>query len=155
MNSMPCKREAEIIHALHSGSWPAELLGHKQQCPDCRQALHVSQALRSDAATLQLRSGPPAAMPVWAAVRRRQKIAALDRATRLLSALKIAGLLYALVFIAWSLRSLPALAGVSVLPGLNGKALTDSIAGAAFAVVCICSGLWYALRRDRLPKAEL
>lgn len=147
---MRCEREGETIEALRSGSWPDELLAHCGQCADCRQARLVASALHRDADQLQARSGPPPAMRVWAAVQRRQRIAALERATRFLRILKIAGVVYAAVFFFWSLHSLRGLALGSLMPGLNGRALNESILAAGLAVVFIGSGLWYALRRDRL-----
>lgn len=146
---MRCEREGETIRALRSGSWPSDLLQHHEHCPDCRQTRQVAQALQQDAAPLQSHSGPRPAVHVWSAVQRRQKLAAFDRATRFLRLLKVAGILYAAVFVLWSLRALPGLPAESFLPGLTGKALSDSLAGAGLAAIFVCGGLIYAMRRDK------
>lgn len=150
MNAMPCKHEGEMIAALRSGAWAAELLEHCSGCSECRQTRLVAEALHRDAEMLQASSGPPPAVRVWAAVQRQQGMAALERATRFLRVLKVAGVVYAAVFLFWSLRSLPNLAPGSLLSGLNGRALNESMIAAGLAVLFIGSGLWYALRRDRL-----
>ncbi|MBB6143342.1 hypothetical protein HNQ77_001286 [Silvibacterium bohemicum] len=149
MSAMRCKFEGEMIRAQRSGAWPAALLRHKDACADCRQALEIAPALRSDAAKLKARAELPPAMQLWAAVQRRQRVSALDRAERVVRVLKGAGLLYAVIFIAWGMRALSAHAGESMLPGLTAKTMTESIAGAGFAAVFVCSGLWYAVRRDK------
>jgi hypothetical protein len=153
MTAMQCKFEGETIRAYRSGSWPAELVQHCAQCPDCRESLQVAQTLLEDAGRLNLpsaiHSGPPPAPQVWSAVQRGRKLAALDRATRILRVLKVAGVIYAAVFLIWTLQTLPGLAPQAILPGLTGKALTDSVAGAGFAAIFVCGGLVYALRRDR------
>jgi hypothetical protein len=150
MNPMPCRYEGEMIQALRSGAWPAELERHREECADCRQALALAQALHEDAARLHLHSGPPPAAQIWAAAQRQEKNAALQRAAFVQRVLKIAGWVYAAVFLAWSLRSLPHLSGDPLRASLNGKILTDSVMGAAFAAICVCGGLWYALRNDGL-----
>jgi hypothetical protein len=144
-----CEREDETIRALRSGSWPSDLLQHHEHCLDCRQTRQVAQALQQDAALFQSHSVPHPAIHVWSAVQRRQKLAAFDRTTRFLRLLKVAGILYATIFVLWSLRALPGLPTESLLPGLTGKALSDSLAGAGLAAIFVCSGLIYALRRDR------
>ena len=149
MSAKRCKFEGEMIRAQRSGVWPSVLLRHKDACADCREALEITQSLHSDAAKLEARAELPPAMQVWAAVQRRQRVSALDRAERVVRVLKGAGLLYAVIFIAWGMRALSAHAGESMLPGLTTKALSESIAGAGFAAVFVCSGLWYAVRRDR------
>jgi hypothetical protein len=152
MTAMQCKFEGETIRALRSGSWPAELVQHCGECPDCREALQVAQALLEDAGGLNLpsaiHSGPPPAAQVWSAVQRRRKLAALDGATRILRVLKVAGVIYTAVFLLWVVRTLPGVATESVLPALNGKALTSSVAGGCFAVLCVVSGLFYTLLKD-------
>jgi hypothetical protein len=73
-------------------------------------------------------------------------MAALERATRFVFALKIAGLVYAAVLALWGLHAL-AVRGV-LLPGLNTASLNATMAGAGLAVLFVSGGLWYALRRD-------
>lgn len=152
MTAMQCKFEGETIRAYRSGSWPAELVRHCAQCADCRESLQVARALLADAGSLDLpaaiHAGPPPAAQVWSAVQRRRKLDALDRATRVLRVLKIAGVVYAAVFLLWAVRTLPGVAAESVLPALNGRALSTSVAGGCVALLCVVSGLFYTLLKD-------
>jgi hypothetical protein len=149
MSARRCKFEGEMIRAQRSGAWSSSLFHHKEECSHCREALRIAEVFRADAAVLEAHVTPPPPMQVLAAVQRRQRMAAFDQAARVFSILKYAGILYAAICVLWGLHSLAAHAGESVLPGLNGKVLTESIAGAGFAAVFVCSGLWYAVRRDR------
>jgi hypothetical protein len=150
MNAMPCKFEAEMIRAMRSGNWSATLLDHREHCPDCREAIFVAEAMQHDSAWIQARAEPPSATQVWALSQRRQREAAMERATRWVRILKIAGWLYAAIFVVWGLRLLPSFATDTLLSSLNGKPLDESVAGAVFAAICVGSGFWYAVRRDRL-----
>jgi hypothetical protein len=147
MSAMRCKFEGEMIRAQRSGAWTSSLLHHKEECADCCEALRVAEVFRADAAALE--AAPPPAMQLLAAVERRQSMAALDRAAQVFQVLKFAGILYAVIFIAWGLHALSVHAGDSVLPGLTAKSLGASIKGTAFAAVFVLSGIWYAVRRDR------
>ena len=146
---MRCKFEGEMIRPQRSGLWPSSLLHHKEECSHCREALRIAEVFRADAAGLEAHVAPPPSMRVLAAVQRRQRMAALSQAARVFSVLKYAGILYAAIFVLWGLHSLAAHAGESVMPGLNAKVLTESATGAGFVAVFVCSGLWYAVRRDK------
>ena len=149
MNAMSCKFEAEVIGALRTGNWSASLLDHKEHCPDCREAILVAEAMQQDAAWIQAKAEPPSVSQVWALSQRRRREAAMERATRWVRILKVAGWLYASIFVVWGLHLLPRLASDSFLTALNPKALDESVAAAVLAAVFIGSGLWYALRGDQ------
>jgi hypothetical protein len=150
MNAMRCRYENEMIRALGAGALSESLMEHQKGCADCRDAIVVAQALRRDAGDLAARLSPPRSAQVWAAAERHRRMAALERATRFVFALKIAGLIYAAVLVLWGVRTLAVRA--VMLPGLNAGSLNATITGAGLAVLFVGGGLWYALRRDeRLP----
>ena len=79
---------------------------------------------------------------------------ALARATRFLRAMKVAGVVYAVVLVAWGVYALAGHGGMTVpmtVPGLDAKSLNATIGGAGLAVLFVGSGLWYTLRRDERP----
>lgn len=143
---MPCKRESEMLRAMRSDEWPAELLSHREVCPDCRETLRVGGLFRRDAAALA--PDIPPATQVWVEAQRRQRMAVLERTSRIFLALKVAGALYAIAFLIWGLHSLAGAADSALLPAFSGKVLEATVAGIGLAVVCVGSGLWYALRGD-------
>ena len=152
MNAMRCRYESETIQALKSGALQSgtcseTLIQHQQNCVVCREAIVVAKALRQDANKLAARYTPPPSGQILAAAERHRRIEALARATRFLRILKIAGLVYVAVFVLWGLHSLTGHGGIN-LPGLDGKSLNTALEGAGLAVICVGSGLWYALRRD-------
>jgi hypothetical protein len=149
MNAMPCQFEAEILRTLRSGNWSAALLDHKEHCPDCREVILVAEAMQQDAVRLQLQAEPPSVTQVWALSRRRQREEAMERATRWVRVLKLAGWLYASIFLVWGLRLLPKAASDSWLTVLNPKALDESVAAAILAAIFVASGVLYALRSDQ------
>lgn len=144
---MRCQYEAELIRALQTGEYSESLLQHERNCADCREAMMLARALRQDASDLAARYSPPSSGQIWAAAERHRHMAALARATRFLSVLRIAGLVYAVGFVGWGLYTLAARA--IPLPGLDGKSLNAVMEGAGLAVLFAGSGLWYALRGDR------
>jgi len=146
MNAMRCRYENEMIRALQTGAWSESLIEHQKNCADCRDAVVLAQALRRDANDVAARYAPPPSAQVWAAAERRRRMAALERATRFVFALKIAGLIYAAVLVLWGVRAL-AVHGV-IVPGLDSKLLNTAIEGAGLAALLVGSGLWYTLRGD-------
>ena len=150
MNPMGCKYEGETVRALRSGSADDELLRHQHGCPHCREVLRMAAALQRDAIELDAACAPPRAVQIWAAAERRRRTATLERAALVLRALKASGMLYAVIFLLWGLHWLAGATGGLSLPGLDSRALAITLEGAVLAVLCIGSGFWCALRRDRL-----
>jgi predicted anti-sigma-YlaC factor YlaD len=146
MNAMRCRYESEMIRALKTGSLSESLIEHHESCSICREVAVVAQALLRDAGDLAARHTPPLPSQILLAAERRRRMAALERATRFVFALKIAGLVYAAVLALWGLHAL-AVRGV-LLPGLNTASLNETMAGAGLAVLFVGGGLWYASRRD-------
>lgn len=146
---MPCKFEGEMIRALRSGAWPSELLRHKETCADCREALRLAEVFQADAAVMSARAELPSAMQIWAAVENRRQSAALGRAMICVRILKVSGLAYALLFALWAAHALGGLHGMA-LPHLDGTAWNASIGGLVLAVICLGTGLFFALRGERL-----
>jgi hypothetical protein len=148
MNPMSCKYEPETIRALQDGSPGDELLRHQSTCPECRQALWLAQAFQKDAGRLTASCAPPQAAQIWATAEHRRRTAALERAALILRALKASGMLYAAIFVLWGLHWLAGLKSSFLLPGLDAKALTTTLAGAGLAACFVITGLCYVLRRD-------
>ena len=147
---MRCRYESETIRALQTGACSESLREHQKSCADCRDAVVVAQALRRDASDLAARHTPPASATIWAAAERHRRMMGLARATRFLRAMKVAGVVYAAVLVAWALYALAGHGGMTV-PGLDAKSLNATIIGAGLAVLFVGSGLWYTLRRDERP----
>ncbi|HYK34608.1 hypothetical protein [Alloacidobacterium sp.] len=143
---MRCKYESETMRALYTGAPSNALIEHQKNCTDCRETVLVAEALRQDASDLASRNTPPSLAVVWAEAERHRQMAALARATRFLNILKIAGVVYGVVFIFWALYSLAA-HGLT-MPGLDVRSSNAVIEGAGLAMLFIGSGLWYTLRRD-------
>ncbi len=80
-------------------------------------------------------------------------MAALERATGFVFALKIAGLIYAAVLVLWGAHALAVRGGV-IVSGLDPKLLSATIEGAGLAVLLVGSGLWYTLRGDKRGSAS-
>jgi len=146
MIAMRCRYESEMIRALKTGALSESLIEHQRNCSICREVAVVAQALLRDAGDLAPRYTPPLPTQILAAAERRRRMAALERATRFVFALKIAGLIYAAVLVLWGVRALAA-RGL-VLPGLNAGSLNATITGAGLAVLFVGGGLWYAMRED-------
>jgi predicted anti-sigma-YlaC factor YlaD len=146
MNAMRCRYENEMIRALKTSALSESLIEHQKSCSICREVAVVAQALLRDASDLAPRYTPPLPTQIFAAAERRRRMAALERATRFVLALKIAGLVYAAVLALWGLHAL-SVRGV-MLPGLDAASLNATIAGAGLAVLFVGGGLWYALRGD-------
>jgi hypothetical protein len=143
---MPCKRESETLQALRSKEWPAELLLHRENCPDCFEAFRVGEIFRRDSADLPAEF--PAARHIWVEAQRRQRIAVLERTSRIFLALKVAGVLYAIAFLIWCLHSIAGVTSSTLFPTLSRAVLVETILGVGLAVLCVGSGLWYTLRGD-------
>jgi predicted anti-sigma-YlaC factor YlaD len=146
MNAMGCGYEDETIRALETDARSASLIEHQKSCASCRDAVLVAQALRQDANKLAARYTPPSSVQMWATAARHRRMAALERASSFVFALKIAGLVYAAVLIVWGVHAL-VVRGI-VPPGLDAKWLNATITGAGLAVLFVGSGLWYTLRGD-------
>ena len=147
---MRCRYEGEMIRALKTGALSESLIEHQRNCSICREVAVVAQALLQDASDLAPRYTPPLPAQILAAAERHRRMAALERATRFVSALKIAGLIYAVVLALWGLHAL-AVRRV-LLPELDAASLNATIEAAGLALLFVGGGLWYALRRDeRLP----
>ncbi len=134
---MRCRYESETIRALQTGACSESLREHQKSCADCRDAVAIAQALRRDASDLAARHTPPASATIWAAAERHRRMMALARATRFLRAMKVAGVVYAAVLVAWALYALSGHGGMTV-PGLDAKSLNATIMGAGLAVVTLC-----------------
>lgn len=147
---MRCRYENETIRALQTGVCSESLRAHQKSCADCRDAVIIAQALRRDASDLAVRHTLPAAATILAAAERHRRMMALARATRFLRAMKVAGVIYATVLVAWGVYALAGHGGMTV-PGLDAKSLNATIIGAGLAVLFVGSGLWYTLRRDERP----
>lgn len=147
MSAMRCRYESETIRALQTGVLSEALIEHQKRCADCRQEVMVAEALQWDARGLAIRYTPPSSGQIWAVAERHRRTAALARATRFLLALKIAGMVYAVVFVLWGLHALAA-HGIPA-PWLEGKSLNTVMEGAGLAMLFVSSGLWYMLRGDK------
>jgi hypothetical protein len=76
-----CPREAELVDAIASGTWPTcadpELCAHVDHCPVCADVLAVAAAMREEHALACREARVPSAAVVWwrAQVRAREEAA--------------------------------------------------------------------------------
>ena len=137
---MKCEREQQVIDATRNGLWTSSLRAHLRDCALCGQTEWIAASLQENAATLERQLDLPPAAMVWRRAQTRQRVDALQRATRrpFLIVGALSGL-YAAVLLLWGFLQLPQ--SVSRLlvtsPGLTGDV---ALAGAALSAILVIVG---------------
>jgi hypothetical protein len=150
MNRNQCEREREVVTALRTSVWTAELSGHVRSCAVCGEAKQVAESLLHFATMLRIEHEPSSADRIWRRAQAQRQEMVLRRATRPLIFMKTLSLGCVVVFALWLLRdglSSPDFRGW--LHGWAGTGLESAVVGAAIAVVCIALGAFYLLRQGR------
>jgi hypothetical protein len=116
-----CPREAEVLRACESGTWPTDLADHVSRCDACREVQAVARVLREavdaeDAAQL------PTAHDIWWRAQWQARQEARARAMRPLDRMERAEPLVALVAVV----ALLVLRGDVLLSQLTGWATSNS-----------------------------
>ena len=150
MNQSRCERECEVVGALRTGVWTAELSGHVRSCAVCGEAKRVAESLLYYATMLRVEHEPSSADRIWRRAQAQRQEMVLRRATRPLIFMKTLSLCCVAVFALWLLRGglfSPDLRGW--LHRWAGTGLESPVVGAVIAVACIALGALYLLRQSR------
>jgi hypothetical protein len=144
-----CEREIEVVDALRTGAWTAELDGHLRTCAVCAETRVVAGSLLRSAAALRMEQRPPLAGQVWRRAQTRKQEMALRRATRPLIFMRAVSIVCVIAFAAWLLRSFWRFADRGLIGGWGAMTAQTAAAGAAIAVACIAAGAWYLLHEGK------
>jgi hypothetical protein len=147
MNRNRCEREIEVVDALRSGVWNAELSGHVGSCAVCAETKRVAGSLLQYASVLKVESEPAMANRIWRRAQAQRQEMILKRATRPLIFMRTISLGCVAAFAAWLLRGFSH-PGYGEL--LRGWDLVGAPAlGATVAVLCIAVGAGYLLHEGK------
>jgi hypothetical protein len=144
MKRIWCEREADVVEALRKGSFSDELRGHIASCAICAETQPVAQMLLKTASLLRAAHEPSAAGLVWRRAEARKKEIALKRAARPLIFMRVVGVAYVFLSVAWLLRTFGRSVSIGRIPDWNVLPM-DVFAGVAIAAVAIGIGAWYLL----------
>jgi hypothetical protein len=137
---MKCVREQQVIEATRNGVWTSLLSAHLRDCALCTQTELIAKSLQENAATLQRQVDLPPAAFVWRRAQTRQRLDALQRATRrpFLVVGVLSGL-YTVVFLLWGILHLPqsVYRPFVTSPGLTGEL---ALVGAALSGILVIAG---------------
>jgi hypothetical protein len=146
MKQMSCEHETSVIRALHADQWSSELRQHVAECPDCRQALHLAEALRTLAAQRATQFNPPDPHWILQRSRRMAREIALRRLALLMTTMRTLAVIYAVAVAAWLLRGYASLQYREVASSMHGASSQFGLLGALAAAVCVVLGLLPILR---------
>lgn len=144
-----CEWEIEVVDALRTGTWTAELDGHLRTCAICAETRLVAGSLLRSAAALRMQQEPLPAAQVWRRAQARKQEMALRRATRPLIFMRAVSVVCVIAFAAWLLHSFWHFADRGLISGWGAMAAQTAVAGAAIAVACIAVGAWYLLHEGK------
>ncbi|WP_348267589.1 hypothetical protein [Edaphobacter sp. DSM 109919] len=146
MNRSGCECEREVVDALRTGLWTADLNGHIESCDSCRETKRVAESLLHYAASLRVEQVPAAADEIWRRAQMERQAMILKRATRPLIFMRLLSLGCVVAFAAWLLHGLSRFDYREIL---HGWALGDILPGVAIAVLCIAAGAFYMLHEGK------
>jgi hypothetical protein len=137
---MKCEREHQIVETTRNGLWTSSLRAHVRDCALCTQTELIAASLQENPARLERGFDLPPAAMIWRRAQTRQRVGALQRATRrpflIVGALSA---LYSVVFLLWGLFHLPqSVYRLFVTPpGLSGDV---ALAAAALSGILVVLG---------------
>jgi hypothetical protein len=135
-----------VIRALQTGEWSSELRRHAAECPDCRQALDLAEALRAEAGRAEIVFHPPDAHWILERSRRMAREIAMRRVTFLMAGIRALAAVYVVAAALWLLRGYAAIQYREVASSMSGNSAGFALMGATVAAVCVIAGLWPILR---------
>lgn len=149
MKQIRCERETEVVGALRTGTWTADLGSHVRDCAICAETRLVAERLLENARRLRAGYEPIAADRIWRQAQARRQEMALQRATRPL--IFMGGLSVACIIslAAWLLYSFWHMADGKLMRSWTVPGIETATMGAAIAVACIAAGAWYLLRESK------
>jgi hypothetical protein len=149
MNRHWCERESDTVQALRTGLLSPELRAHVLSCAICTEARDVARVILRAASLRGAEYEPPAADLVWRRAEARRKEIALKRATRPLIFMRVLGVVYAALSVAWFLHYLWRAGFVELFSSWTVLQSEATCFAAAIAVLSIVIGAGYLLRDGR------
>jgi hypothetical protein len=149
MSRSRCDHEEEVMGALRTGLWTAELNGHLESCAVCRETKLVAESLVQYAAALRVEQEPGAADRIWRRAQMERQQMDLQRATRPLIFMRALSLGCVAIFTAWLLRAFGQLDYRDWLRGWTGAGGETAGVGAVIAVALVAAGAVYLLREGK------
>jgi len=146
MNRSQCECEMDVVRALRTGLWSAELRRHVESCASCREAKAVAEGLLHYAASLQGEQVPGAADAIWRRAQAERQAMILKRATRPLIFMRVLSLGCVVVFAVWLVEGL---LRFDLREVLHGVALGGILPGLGVAVLGIAGGAFYLLHEGK------
>jgi hypothetical protein len=144
MNRIWCERELDVVEALRKGHFSDELRGHVGSCTICAETQPVAEVLLKTASRLQAEHEPLAAGLIWRRAQAQKKEIALKRAARPLIFMRVMSVAYAVLSVAWLLRTFWRFGSIGRISNWNVLPM-ETVAGVAVAVLAIAIGAWYLL----------
>ena len=149
MNRRWCKREADVVRSLRTGSLSAELRDHLLSCVVCAEARSAARVMLHTASLLRVEDGMPSAGLVWRRAQTRKREMDLKRATRPLIVMRVLSAVYVVLCAAWALHSFWRSVSVELVSGWDAFRGGTVGFGAAIALLAIAIGAWYLLYDGR------
>jgi hypothetical protein len=136
----------EVVGALRTGLWSAQLSSHVESCASCRETRLVAESLLHYAASLRVEQEPGAADQIWRRAQMERQAMVLKRATRPLIFMRGLSLGCVVAFAAWLLHGFSRFDYREVF---HGVPLGGILPGLAVAVLCIAVGAFYLLHEGK------
>jgi hypothetical protein len=148
MKHIRCEREMEVVGAMRTGTWTADLGSHVRDCAICAETRLVAERLLESAEVLRTGHDPIAADRIWQQAQARRQEVALQRAAAPLIFMHRLSLACVIAFATWLLHSFWHMADGKLMRGWTLPGIETATMGAAIAVVSIAVGAWYLLRES-------
>ncbi|HUZ95629.1 MAG TPA: hypothetical protein VMU57_12005 [Edaphobacter sp.] len=149
MSQNRCECEREVVQALRTGVWTAELQDHVAACVACGEIRRVAGSLLQYASGLRVEGAAGDVDAIWRRARAERQAMALKRATRPLIFMRGLSVGCVVVFASWMLPGFSRLDHRVWMHGWAGAGVETAAVGVGIAVACIGVGAVYMLREDR------
>ena len=109
MSPTPCQHQVAVLSALRAHHLTTDLAAHLATCSRCSDTHSAAHLILAHAADIAAHAPlPPPAATIWQRAEREQRAHALRRATRAISVMRAAAMLYLVALVLWAFRTLPA-----------------------------------------------
>jgi hypothetical protein len=149
MSQNRCECEREVVQALRTGVWTAELLDHAAACVACGETRRVAESLLQYASGLRVESVAGNADAIWRRAQAERQAMAVKRAMRPLLFMRGLSAGCVVAFALWMLQGLARMDYRDWMHGWAGAGVETAAVGLGIAVACIGVGAVYMLREDR------
>lgn len=149
MSQNRCECEREVVQALRTGVWTAELKDHLATCMACKETRRVAENLMPYASGLRLESPSGSADAIWRRAQAERQAMAVKRATRPLIFMRGLSVGFLVAAALWMLRGFSQLDYRVWMHGWAGAGVETAAVGVGIAMACICVGAGYMIREDR------